>query len=469
MASCWNETSPTRSVAGRPKPAANPAAALKTPSMPLAPRFAAVGAPGPNGTEPRTSTTSSRVFAIPANASTSRMGMELPKNKPMDRGNASATASATPISVMPSSFSRSRSARRASRAAAASAASSASRNDAQDAKFEDARYDPPFVSLNPSAVDSAAVAVAASAETCVETQCAGSARASWGVTTAQAAPPSSAAASSAVCTRLDVRRGLTCTMTSGLKNARIDAEHSETSATFRTCGQNAAGSPPPARTPLAASATTAHPRPAASSVAASAAAAPSDAPPAITSTPRRADRTSRASAATPAASLAAARDSPSWTPPPSAAPPAKESGATRDSHPSKPRRSRSGFHGAGTGPRGSRNWQFKCTGPGRAPRRTRVAAFAAVAQTRAGAPSPGGGRSASKRAKDPKIFVWSMVWFAPEPLSSGGLSAVSSRSGELLSAASTAAGSRLATAVPLLVMTAAPAAPAPAPLPTPSA
>ena len=65
--------------------------------------------------------------------------MELPKNKPMDRGNASATASATPISVMPSSFSRSRSARRASRAAAASAASSASRNDAQDAKFEDAR------------------------------------------------------------------------------------------------------------------------------------------------------------------------------------------------------------------------------------------------------------------------------------------------------------------------------------------
>ena len=110
--------------------------------MPLAPRFAATGAPGPNTTsffEKSFESNTRETRETPASASTSRMGMELPKNKPIDRGNASATANATPISVMPSSVSRSRSARRASRDAAASAASSASRKQAQDAKLEESR------------------------------------------------------------------------------------------------------------------------------------------------------------------------------------------------------------------------------------------------------------------------------------------------------------------------------------------
>ena len=296
--------------------------------------------------------------------------MELPKNKPMDRGNASATASATPISVIPSSFSRSRSARRASRAAAASA-SSASRNDAQDAKFEDARYDPPFVSLNPARRQRRRrrrhIRRACSRRS------ARGPRAPPGVTTAQAAPPSSAAASSAVCTRLDVRRGLTCTMTSGeerphRRRAQRDIRDVQD---VRAKRRRVA----PARAHAAGGVrTTAHPRPAASSVAASAAAAPSDAPPA-----------SQAHHAARTAVAPAPRHPPrrcggaglAVVDPAAFRRAAGESGATRDSHPSKPRRSRSGFHGAGTGPRGSRNWQFKCTGPGRAPRRTRVAAFAA--------------------------------------------------------------------------------------------
>ena len=48
--SCRKETSPTTSVAGLFRPKANPAALLITPSMPLAPRFAATGAPTPHAT-----------------------------------------------------------------------------------------------------------------------------------------------------------------------------------------------------------------------------------------------------------------------------------------------------------------------------------------------------------------------------------------------------------------------------------
>ena len=99
-------------------------------------------------------------------------------------------------------------------------------------------------------------------------------------------------------------------MTSGLKNARILDEHSDRSAALSKCGQNAFGSPAPARKPPAASAMTAHPKTLASSVAARAAAAPSDAPPATTSTPRRAERAKSANALAPAASTADARDSP---------------------------------------------------------------------------------------------------------------------------------------------------------------
>ena len=48
LASCWKLTSPMSSVTGWPRPAAYPAAALTTPSMPLAPRLAATGTPGPD-------------------------------------------------------------------------------------------------------------------------------------------------------------------------------------------------------------------------------------------------------------------------------------------------------------------------------------------------------------------------------------------------------------------------------------
>jgi hypothetical protein len=98
-----------------------------------------------------------------------------------------------------------------------------------------------------------------------------------------------------------------------------------------------------------------------------------------------------------------------------------------------------------------------------------VAAFAAVAQTRAGAPSPGGDKSTWYRTNEPKIFVWSIVWFAPLPRDSDGRSAVSNNKGALDSHASTHAGSKFATAVPLDVITAHPALPNPAPFPTPNA
>ena len=47
LTSCRKDMSPTTRVAPRLRPYAKPAAALITPSMPLAPRFAATAAPMP--------------------------------------------------------------------------------------------------------------------------------------------------------------------------------------------------------------------------------------------------------------------------------------------------------------------------------------------------------------------------------------------------------------------------------------
>ena len=61
------------------------------------------------------------------------------------------------------------------------------------------------------------------------------------------------------------------------------------------------------------------------------------------------------------------------------------------------------------GPSGSRKAQFRCTGPGFVPLKYRSAVAAMVAHARAGAPSPGGAKSALNRAYEPKIFTWSIV------------------------------------------------------------
>lgn len=60
------------------------------------------------------------------------------------------------------------------------------------------------------------------------------------------------------------------------------------------------------------------------------------------------------------------------------------------------------------GPRGSRNWQLRCTGP-RYPgcKAYRSAVATVVRAMRAGAPAPGGGRSAAHRVYPPKIFTCS--------------------------------------------------------------
>ena len=105
FASCWNETSPITKVTGNCVPAAKPAAADTTPSIPDAPRFAQTGAPGPKFTlvvvcrDPFKNWPPGRT---PARASTSLIGMEFPRKRPMLGGNAFATNKAAPISVMPS-------------------------------------------------------------------------------------------------------------------------------------------------------------------------------------------------------------------------------------------------------------------------------------------------------------------------------------------------------------------------------
>jgi hypothetical protein len=54
------------------------------------------------------------------------------------------------------------------------------------------------------------------------------------------------------------------------------------------------------------------------------------------------------------------------------------------------------------------------------PCRYRSAAAAAVAATRAGAPSPGGAKSTEYLVNEPKMLTWLMVWLAPVSRSSGG-------------------------------------------------
>mmetsp|Transcript_7779 Transcript_7779/g.28617 ORF Transcript_7779/g.28617 Transcript_7779/m.28617 type:complete len:224 (+) Transcript_7779:3601-4272(+) len=213
--------------------------------------------------------------------------------------------------------------------------------------------------------------------------------------------------------------------------------------TMRTVSTFAA----PTRAPLVASAATAHPSARAMDVAAMASAA--DAPPPMTNNPRLAlvisDKAARHASSSSSVPLNKDKDEDAPT----------VNGADDCSQRSRPFNALALSHATRCGPRGSRNAQFKCTGPGLAPRKYRSAVAAIVAHARAGAPSPGGAKSAAKRAYDPKILTWSIVWFAPVSRSSYGRSAVSNNKGVELSEASTTAGSKFATAVPLLQMTAA--------------
>ena len=69
--------------------------------------------------------------------------------------------------------------------------------------------------------------------------------------------------------------------------------------------------------------------------------------------------------------------------------------------------------------------------------------------------SIGLGHPAHTQHGQPLPPTWSIVWLAPVSLSSNGRSAVSTSMGTPLRLASTTAGSRFATAVPLLVTSAA--------------
>mmetsp|Transcript_7475 Transcript_7475/g.33732 ORF Transcript_7475/g.33732 Transcript_7475/m.33732 type:complete len:264 (+) Transcript_7475:3762-4553(+) len=262
-------------------------------------------------------------------------------------------------------------------------------------------------------------------------------------------------------------------MTSGFTNSRILSDVSIKSRVFTSPGHSAEAADhsvlascvcdesyaaPLTRRPDAASATTAHPSVRASSAAASASAA--SPPPATTSNPRLADLTNDASSRRSRLGLGFRV----MLDPPRAATP-WVNGASLRSHPWRPRRSRPGFHSDSIGPSGSRNWQLTCTGPGLGPCRCRNAVAIAVAAHRAGDPSPGGAKSTLHAVYDPKILTWSIVWFAPLSRNSGGRSAVSNRSGAFDSHASTAAGSKFATAVPDDVITAA-ARPLPRPYPS---
>ena len=113
--------------------------------MPLAPLLAHTGAPGPapapNALDVFAPECAASVLVrlrIPESMSTSRMGIELPMNRPALGGRFSVTASATAISEIPSPASMSPSAAHASRLAAASHASSVSLNLAHDLAFSEA-------------------------------------------------------------------------------------------------------------------------------------------------------------------------------------------------------------------------------------------------------------------------------------------------------------------------------------------
>ena len=124
--------------------------------------------------------------------------------------------------------------------------------------------------------------------------------------------------------------------------------------------------------------------------------------------------------------------------------------------------------------------RFKCTGCGTdedededddedAPPPTAAATARSTSSSRkvAGSSSVGQGRSFAWRAYCPKMPGWVTAWFAPLPRDSGARSAVRSSSGSWLWLASTAAGSRFATAVPDVVSTAASFFSSPPPLPPP--
>ena len=131
-------------------------------------------------------------------------------------------------------------------------------------------------------------------------------------------------------------------------------------------------------------------------------------------------------------------------------------GAFEASHAATRGSSRSeGGHGAGVGASGSRNIRLSWTGPAGA----RVAAASAYdASASHGASdasaAEGGGMSLNQRSgwRRPTCGT---VWLAPVSRSSGGRSAVRRRRGTRSVAASTTAGSRLATAVPEVTITAA--------------
>ncbi len=113
---------------------------------------------------------------------------------------------------------------------------------------------------------------------------------------------------------------------------------------------------------------------------------------------------------------------------------------------------------------GSRIGTFRCTGPAAAdpaPRAAVTAATAAAVRAAVCSPAPvgsvrsGTGRSRDHRTWSPKIPGWRVVWLAPMPRNSGGLSAVSSTMGTPPWSASRTAGRRFATAVPDVQITAA--------------
>ena len=95
---------------------------------------------------------------------------------------------------------------------------------------------------------------------------------------------------------------------------------------------------------------------------------------------------------------------------------------------------------------------FRWTGPGRVPRSPAACAHARQASERQYPTMPGSRSgtpdSAYQRTAEPYSLIWSTVWLAPVPRSSGGRSAVSSSSGMADSSASITAGWKFAAAVP---------------------
>ena len=95
---------------------------------------------------------------------------------------------------------------------------------------------------------------------------------------------------------------------------------------------------------------------------------------------------------------------------------------------------------------GSRNGRLRCTGRAAAWRTPVVRAGA----TLGGSASSGTAASWNQRTDRPYSSIWSIVWGAPTPRSSGGRSAVSTIIGTSDRPASTTAGWKLAAAVPLV-------------------